>query len=99
MAFYFSFIIPVYNRPKELKELLESFLSMKASTDVYEIIVVEDGSQNPAQSVVAQYEEKLPLRYYYKKNSGAGASRNYGMQKAKGNYYIILDSDVLLSRT
>ena len=91
----FSFIIPVYNRPDEIKELLESFLNFEGEHN-YEIVIVEDGSTEPSESIVNQFKDQLNISYYFKRNTGPGDSRNYGMQKAKGNYFIILDSDVLL---
>ena len=95
MNCYFSIIIPVYNRPNEINELLASFTSQDyAST--FEIIIIEDGSTLTCETVVKQYEDSLFLRYFYKENSGPGASRNFGMQRAKGDYFIILDSDVIL---
>src|SRR5690625_2060986 len=96
MSLYYSFIIPVYNRPEEIRELLESFLLLENQEIHYEIIVVEDGSTLSSKNTVKEFKEKLPLFYYYKENSGPGDSRNYGMKRAKGNYFIILDSDVLL---
>lgn len=92
---YFSFIIPVYNRPTEIKELLRSFLGLEGQHD-FEIVIVEDGSTETSESVIAPFQDQLHISYYYKPNSGPGDSRNYGMQKAEGNYFIILDSDVLL---
>jgi len=91
----FSFIIPVYNRPVEIKELLESFLHFEGDYN-YEIVIVEDGSTETSESIIESYNSQLNISYYFKPNSGPGDSRNYGMQKAKGNYYIILDSDVIL---
>ena len=91
----FSFIIPVFNRPEEIKELLESFLGLEGATK-FEIVIVEDGSTETSESIVNSYAEQLTISYYYKENSGPGDSRNYGMQKANGNYFIILDSDVIL---
>ena len=91
----FSFIIPVYNRPIEIKELLESFSNFE-SHHKYEIVIVEDGSTETSESVVETFKNRLDISYYFKENSGPGESRNFGMRKAKGNYYIILDSDVLL---
>jgi glycosyltransferase involved in cell wall biosynthesis len=91
----YSFIIPVFNRPDEIRELLYSFTLML--TDVtYEILIIEDGSTQSSESVVDEYKNQLPISYYFKKNSGPGDSRNFGMQKAKGDYFIILDSDCLL---
>ncbi|WP_179320226.1 glycosyltransferase [Winogradskyella helgolandensis] len=94
-AINFSFIIPVYNRPNEIKELLNSFLNIEGQ-HVYEIVIIEDGSTETSEMVVKQFNNRLNIAYYSKPNSGPGDSRNYGMQKAKGNYFIILDSDVLL---
>ena len=92
---HFSFIIPVYNRPKEIEELLASMLLLK-NAGSFEAVLVEDGSTETSESIVETYKEKLPISYYSKENTGPGDSRNYGMQKAKGDYFIILDSDVLL---
>lgn len=94
-ARYYSFVIPVYNRPQEVYELLESMTHMTFPHD-YEVVVVEDGSKETSESVVQQFSDRLNISYYYKDNSGPGPSRNYGMHRAKGNYFIILDSDCLL---
>lgn len=91
----FSFVIPVYNRPDEIKELLESFSNFDGQ-DAYEIVIVEDGSNITSETIVNTFKDQLDISYYYKPNSGPGDSRNYGMQKAKGKYFIILDSDVIL---
>ncbi|WP_417875744.1 glycosyltransferase [Winogradskyella sediminis] len=91
----FSFIIPVFNRPNEIRELLESFLNLKGQY-VYEIVIVEDGSNDTSETVIKDYETQLNISYYSKPNTGPGDSRNFGMQKANGNYFIILDSDILL---
>lgn len=95
MQLQFSFIIPVYNRPDETQELLESLEAMKTNT-LFEVVIVEDGSSIPSKEVVEQFSKKLDISYYFKENSGPGDSRNYGMRKAKGNYFIILDSDCIL---
>ncbi|GAA4269616.1 glycosyltransferase [Hyunsoonleella aestuarii] len=95
MQLDFSFIIPVYNRPNEIKELLHSFCALDTST-AFEVVIVEDGSSISSQEVVEDFNEKLNISYYFKENSGPGDSRNYGMRKAKGNYFIILDSDCIL---
>jgi glycosyltransferase involved in cell wall biosynthesis len=95
MELSFSFIIPVYNRPIEIEELLESFLTLKGNYS-YEIVIVEDGSTITSKAIVDKYIDKLDISYYFKSNSGPGDSRNFGMQHAKGNYFIILDSDCLL---
>jgi len=91
----FSFIIPVYNRPHEIKELLESFLNFEGE-HTFEIVIIEDGSSKTSEDIVNTFQSQLDIAYYYKANSGPGDSRNFGMQKAKGNYFIILDSDVIL---
>ncbi|MAP81481.1 MAG: glycosyl transferase family 2 [Aequorivita sp.] len=95
MQINYSFIIPVFNRPQEIRELLESFINLEFQ-DEFEIVIIEDGSSETSENVVQQFSSKLPISYFYKSNSGPGDSRNFGMQKAKGNYFIILDSDCLL---
>jgi len=89
-----SFIIPVYNRPEETGELLQS-LSLQSDRD-FDVILVEDGSTLSSESVVGQYSEGLDISYFYKENSGPGPSRNYGCEKASGDYVIFLDSDCIV---
>ena len=91
----YSFVVPVFNRPQEIRELLESMLLLDYQHP-YEVVIVEDGSTETAQEVVSEFGDKLKISYYFKKNSGPGDSRNYGMARAKGDYFIILDSDCLL---
>ena len=98
MQLQFSFIIPVYNRPDETQELLQSFVGLKTQTD-FEIVIVEDGSTTPSKDIVEIFKSKLDISYFFKENSGPGDSRNFGMQHAKGNYFIILDSDCILPET
>ena len=93
----FSFIIPVYNRPDEIKELLESFLNLEGDPN-FEVVIIEDGSSKTSEPIVKAYQNRLDIAYCFKANSGPGDSRNFGMQKAKGNYFIILDSDVILPK-
>jgi glycosyltransferase involved in cell wall biosynthesis len=95
MSLQYSFVIPVYNRPEEVRELLESMLQLQFYRD-YEIVIVEDGSSITSKEIVEEFQKKLNISYYFKPNSGPGDSRNFGMKKAKGNYCLILDSDVLL---
>ena len=90
----YSLIIPVYNRPDEVDELLES-LTHQTFTD-FEVVVVEDGSARPCDKVVERYAERLTVRYYMKANSGPGQTRNYGAERARGDYFIVLDSDCIL---
>lgn len=92
---YYSFIIPVFNRPDEIDELLESLVKQHYQKG-FEVVVVEDGSTIDCKSIVEKYQDKLAISYYYKSNSGPGASRNYGMQRANGEYFIILDSDCII---
>ncbi|SKB40592.1 Glycosyltransferase, catalytic subunit of cellulose synthase and poly-beta-1,6-N-acetylglucosamine synthase [Salegentibacter holothuriorum] len=95
MALDYSFVIPVYNRPGEVRELLESMLQLKFSRN-FEIVIIEDGSTDTSQQIVEKFQDRLDISYYFKSNSGPGDSRNFGMKKAKGDYCLILDSDVLL---
>jgi glycosyltransferase involved in cell wall biosynthesis len=90
----YSIIVPVYNRPDEVDELLESLCSQTFKD--FEVIIVEDGSQKPCKDVCDKYANILDLYYYLKENSGPGQSRNYGVERAQGEYVIILDSDVVL---
>lgn len=90
----YSFIIPVFNRPNEVDELLQS-LTTQTLKD-FDVLVVEDGSTLPCQDVVARYASQLAIHYYNKPNSGPGQTRNYGVQRATGEYVLILDSDVVL---
>jgi glycosyltransferase involved in cell wall biosynthesis len=90
----YSIIVPVYNRPEEVDELLES-LTRQTLKD-FEVIIVEDGSSTPCKDVCDKYAGILPLSYYYKANSGPGQSRNYGAERARGEWLIVLDSDVVL---
>ena len=76
---YFSIIIPVYNRPDEIEELLQSLVSLNYN-QTFEVVIVEDGSTEDCKSIVEQLTNKLSISYYYKNNSGPGDSRNYGMQ-------------------
>ncbi len=95
MQLNFSFIIPVYNRPQEIKELLESFTLVDYDKD-YEIVIIEDGSTLSSEEICKTFSSQLNISYYFKENSGPGSSRNYGMLRAKGDYFVILDSDCIL---
>ena len=90
----YSIIVPVYNRPDEVDELLQSLCEQTVKD--FEVIIVEDGSINPCKDVCSKYAGILSLHYYAKENSGPGQSRNYGAERANGKYVIILDSDVVL---
>ena len=90
----YSIIVPVYNRPDEVDELLDS-LTRQTFTD-FEVIIVEDGSAVPCKTVCDKYTGRLAIRYFMKPNSGPGQSRNYGVERATGDYVLILDSDVVV---
>ena len=90
----YSIIVPVFNRPDEVDELLES-LTRQQEKD-FEVVIVEDGSTKTCKSVCERYADTLDLHYFFKDNSGPGQSRNYGAKRAKGEYLIVLDSDVVL---
>ena len=89
----YSIIVPVFNRPDEVDELLESLCSQTLKD--FEVIIVEDGSQIPCKDVCDKYANILDLHYYFKENSGPGQSRNYGVDRANGEYVLIIDSDAV----
>lgn len=91
---YFSIVIPLYNRPQEIQELLESLVQQTYRG--FEVIVVEDGSHIKAEDIVASFADRLSVRYFYKSNEGQGIARNFGFAQAEGDYFIILDSDVIV---
>jgi GT2 family glycosyltransferase len=93
----FSVIVPVYNRPEEIDELLGS-LELQTRKD-FEVIVVEDGSTLSCESIARKYSTSLNLKYFYKENSGPGPSRNFGAGKSQGNYLIFFDSDCVIPET
>jgi len=94
MTPYFSVIVPVFNRPDEVNELLNS-LQNQTYKD-FEVLIVEDGSTNKCDEVCNLYKDKINLQYLYKPNSGRSETRNYGMERANGEYFVIFDSDVIL---
>ncbi|MGV3696813.1 glycosyltransferase [Flavobacterium sp.] len=94
---YFSIIIPVYNRPDEINELLESLL-LSDYGNAYEIVIVEDGSSIACKAEVEKFKNRLNISYHFKENSGPGDSRNYGMKVAEGDYFIIFDSDCIIPK-
>lgn len=93
----YSVIVPVYNRPIEITELLESLL-LQTVRD-FEVIVVEDGSTIKCEEIVRRFSDKLSITYLYKPNSGPGPSRNEGFQQANGKYFVAFDSDCILPPT
>ena len=94
---YFSIIIPVYNRPDEMEELLNS-LEKQDYFNLFEVVVIEDGSTLKSDEVIKRYSQKLTISYYNKENSGPGDSRNFGMKNAKGDYFLIFDSDCIIPK-
>ncbi|MCU0438718.1 MAG: glycosyltransferase [Raineya sp.] len=95
---FFSLIIPVYNRPDELDELLESLTKQVFDTAKirFEVVVIEDGSKNKADQVAKKYKNQFDLTYFYKENAGQGFARNTGFEIAKGDYLVVFDSDALV---
>jgi glycosyltransferase involved in cell wall biosynthesis len=91
---FFSIIIPLYNRPQEIDELLHTLT--KQSYLQFEVLIIEDGSKIDAKAIVDSYSEKLDISYYYKENAGQGFARNYGFERAKGDYFVVFDSDCLI---
>ncbi|MAJ51235.1 MAG: glycosyltransferase [Flammeovirgaceae bacterium] len=90
----YSIIIPVFNRPDEIEELLASLT--KQSFSDFEVVLVEDGSYKTCQTIAEYYSKQLSLRYFFKENEGQGYARNYGYQRAKGEVLIVFDSDCLI---
>ncbi len=90
----YSVIVPVYNRPDEMEELLASLCKQTFSD--FEVVIVEDGSTNTSQAVYEKYSSRLSIQYFYKQNSGPGPSRNFGFTKAKGDYFVLFDSDCVI---
>jgi len=91
---FFSIIIPLYNRPQEIQELLYTLTLQSYSN--FEVLIIEDGSTNDAKEIVDSYQDQLNIHYFFKPNEGQGFARNYGFEKAKGDYFIIFDSDCLI---
>ena len=91
---FFSIIIPVYNRPQEIHELLQSLTEQQYRD--FEVIVVEDGSRIQAKDIVLAFSDRLDVHYYLTENQGQGFARNYGFERAKGDFFIVLDSDVII---
>jgi glycosyltransferase involved in cell wall biosynthesis len=91
---FFSIIIPLYNRPQEIDELLHTLTQQ--SYLQFEVIVIEDGSTLDAKDIVDSYADRLDIHYYYKENGGQGFARNFGFERAKGDYFVVFDSDCLI---
>lgn len=91
---FFSIIIPLYNRPQEIDELLHTLTQQTYSQ--FEVLVIEDGSTFDAKIIVDSYTDRLDIRYFFKENGGQGFARNYGFEQAKGDYFVVFDSDCLI---
>ncbi|MFA6946336.1 MAG: glycosyltransferase [Pedobacter sp.] len=91
---FFSVIIPLYNRPQEIDELLHTLTQQTYLQ--FEVLIIEDGSKIDAKEIVETYADKLDISYYYKENAGQGFARNYGFERAKGDYFVVFDSDCLI---
>ncbi|CAM4326361.1 glycosyltransferase [Cytophagaceae bacterium 50C-KIRBA] len=91
---FFSVIIPVYNRPHELDELLNCLVQQQYKH--FEVVIIEDGSQISSKEMVDKYTQNLSIQYFYKENGGQGFARNYAFERAKGDFFVILDSDALV---
>jgi len=93
----FSIIIPVFNRPDEVEELLNSL--SKQTQKNFEVVIVEDGSTEKCEEVAIKYSEKLKIQYFYKENEKPAIARNYGATRANGEYFLFFDSDCIIPRT
>lgn len=91
---FYSIIVPVYNRVDEVRELLESLAAQTA--DNFEVVLVEDGSTLPCRAVAEEYADRLNVKYFFKENEGRSIARNYGMERAVGDYFIFFDSDCVI---
>jgi glycosyltransferase involved in cell wall biosynthesis len=94
---FFSVIIPVYNRPIELAELLNCLTQQDYPN--FEVVIIEDGSKIDSKEVVDSFKNKLAISYFVKENGGQGFARNYAFERAKGEFFVILDSDALIEPT
>lgn len=93
-SIFFSLIIPLYNRPQEVDELLDSLT--RQTYKRFEVLVIEDGSVRDARGIVEGYRDRLDVHYYVKPNEGQGFTRNFGFERAQGDYFVIFDSDCLV---
>jgi len=90
----FSVVIPLYNRPQEIYELLDSLTHQQYPH--FEVLVIEDGSQRDARAIVESFMDRLDVSYYFKPNEGQGIARNFGFERAKGDFFIVFDSDCII---
>jgi glycosyltransferase involved in cell wall biosynthesis len=90
----YSVIVPIYNRPDEMTELLES-LTLQTYKD-FEVLIVEDNSPNKCDLVADSFKDRLDVRYFFIPGTDRSYRRNYGMEQAKGDYFILYDSDCVI---
>ncbi len=90
----YSVIIPLFNRPSEIDELLASLT--KQTFQDFEVLVIEDGSSDKAEDIVMDYSDRLAIHYHYKTNGRQGFARNYGFERAKGQWMVVFDSDCII---
>src|SRR6185295_19642315 len=90
----YSVVIPVFNRPREMEELLQSLVDQTFKN--FEVLIIEDGSQKTSQAVYEKFASNLSIQYFFKPNSGPGPSRNFGFERARGEYFVVFDSDCIL---
>ncbi|MDP5121051.1 MAG: glycosyltransferase [Spirosomaceae bacterium] len=93
----YSVIVPVFNRPDEVQDLLESLV--KQTFNNFEVLIIEDGSSEKCETVCNSFNQELDIRYFFKENSGQGFSRNFGFERATGDYFIQFDSDAVIPPT
>ncbi len=93
----YSVIVPVYNRPAEVRDLLESL--SKQTYKNFEVLIIEDGSTETCEIICEEFHKNLDLNYFFKENSGQGFTRNFGFEKATGDYFVQFDSDAVIPPT
>jgi glycosyltransferase involved in cell wall biosynthesis len=93
MDLFFSIIIPTYNRGYLIKQTIDSVLGQTYKH--FEVLIVDDGSTDNTQEIIREYSDPR-IHYFKKKNEERGAARNFGVSKAKGDYFTFLDSDDIL---
>lgn len=90
----YSIVVPVFNRPQEVNELLQSLTHQDYKN--FEVLIVEDGSTETCEHIYEQFTQVLNIRYFFKPNSGPGPSRNFGFAQARGSFLVVFDSDCIL---
>lgn len=93
----FSIIIPTFNRSKKLRNCLTALFAQEYDTSEYEILVIDDGSQDDTASVLKKLMKKsaVPLRTFVQSNSGQGVARNRGIEEAHGDIVLFLGDDIV----